>query len=71
MQKEKTEIIDMEQHGSVFVPVVRPNGTTKVHVGRRSQRHAIVSSGEPRQIGKILEGMVTDFFRIIRKEMFR
>ncbi len=63
-------VIDMEKRGGTFVPVVRPEGITKIRVGRRSQRHVVVSS-EPRQIGKILEGMAIDFFKIIRREMFR
>jgi hypothetical protein len=60
----------MEQRGNVFVPVVRPEGMTKVRVGRRPQRHAVISSG-PQKIGKIFEGIAIDFIKLIRREMLR
>jgi hypothetical protein len=65
------KVIDMEKREGVFIPVVRPGVTTRVRVGCRSQRRDIISSGEPQQIGKILEGIVIDFFRVMRRGMFR
>ena len=70
--KKEPEIIDMERHGNVFVPAKRKAARIrKPAVSRFAQPGPSRRFSQPQQIGKILEGMVTDFFKIVRKEMFR
>ncbi len=72
MKKSKEQIIDMEQRGGVFVPA-------RVQSAKRNTQRGLTQGGsyyprppdQPHQIGKILEGMVTDFFKVIRREMLK
>jgi hypothetical protein len=67
---KKSNIIEMEQRGGVFVPSKLVRDTVKPSL-RKGQRAVDRQLSEPQQIGKILEGMVTDFFRMIRREMMK
>jgi hypothetical protein len=65
MKNEK--IIDMEQRDGVFVPATRVLSSRGVE--QRSTQRYLRSRSEPQQIGKILEGIVVDFFKAIRRDM--
>lgn len=65
----KDNSIEMIQRNGVFVPV---NDKTKIRESRAVKRKPTnrpVNDLQP--IGEIIDGMVIDFFKLIRKEMFR
>lgn len=67
--KRDQSVIDMEQRGGVFVPLLSNKKTQQG--SPRVIRSDITRGRSPESIGKILEKMAVDFFKIMRREMFR
>jgi len=72
---DKKKIIDMEKRNGIFVPAnssrVLNRPSTERQLRRKGSTTRPLKKSQPQQIGKILEGMVTDFFKVMRREMFR
>lgn len=71
MSKQQ-RVIEMEQHDGIFVPSRAHSLRQQPDSGiRKGTARVARPQSQPQQIGKILEGMVIDLFRSIRREMFR
>ncbi len=66
-----SKIIDMVKVGGVYLPRRSPMRETQAGQNERSGGAIKKRGGEPQQIGKILESIAIDFFKAIRREMFR
>jgi hypothetical protein len=64
------KIIDMEKRGGVFVPVKRGSDNNQ-RKGLFASPRRRINSRPPLPAHKILEGIVNDFFKIMRREMFK